>query len=446
MNFTEIKEIISSAARDAGVLEYDVFYSEAEGLSADVLKNEIDSFNSNNEVGISFRCIVDGKFGQASTERIEKEELEAIVKKAKENATYIESDDYAEIYKGSLSYPNVNISDFNIPNASFIKEKALEIQGKIYNKSESVSDGTQSGVGASTATVKIFNSYGLEFEKHAGAVQYYSNPVVSDGDISEDGFDYRLSLDFSEMDNVVDEAFLNANNKLHASFVDSGNYDIIFSGKRVITLLSEFCGAFSAKNVKLNMSMLKDKIDEKVACKLVTIVDDPLSNDLIGKNSFDAEGVATYKKSIIENGVLKTYLHDLSTADYFGVKSTGNSYKGGYQAPFVISPYFLSMEKGEHSFDELLAEVKKGIYVTELISTSGNNAVTGDFSIESMGFLIEDGKIGRFVKSFTVAGNFFDLLKNIVMISNRQEVKLSGLFKGCSAPDILVKNMSVAGK
>ena len=446
MNFTEIKKVISSAANEAGIVEYDVFYSEAESLSADALKNEIDSFNSNNEAGISFRCIVDGKFGQASTERIEKGELEAIVQRAKENATYIESDDYAEIYNGSPSYPNTEAFDFVAPNASFIKEKLLEIQGKAYNKGELVADGTQSGAGVSTATFKMFNSYGLEFEKHAGAVQYYSNPVLSDGDITEDGFDYRLSLDFSDVDAVVEEAFLNASNKINASLVDSGNYDIIFSGKRVITLLSEFCGAFSAKNVKLNMSMLKDKIEETVASELVTIVDDPLSPDLLGKNSFDAEGVATYKKSIIEKGVLKTYLHDLSTANYFGVQSTGNSYKGGYQAPFVISPYFLSLEAGDNTFDELLAEVKKGIYVTELISTSGNNAVTGDFSIESMGFLIEDGKIGRFVKSFTVAGNFFDLLKNIAMISDRREVKHSGLFKGYSAPDILVKNMSVAGK
>ncbi len=446
MDFTQIKDIISSAAKAAGVIEYDVFYSEAESISADALKNEINSFNSNNEVGISFRCIIDGKFGQASTERIEKEELEAIVNRAKENAMYIESEDYAEIYKGSSSYPKVKLSDFKAPNATVVKDKALEIQNKTYGKSDIVVDGTQSGVGASTAVIKMFNSYGLELQKSAGAVQYYSNPVVNEGEITEDGVDYRLSSDFSEVDAVVDEAFSNANNKLHASYVDSGNYDIIFSGKQVITLLSAFSGAFSAKNVKLNMSMLKDKIGEAIANDLITITDDPLSCELIGKNSFDAEGVATYKKNIVENGVLKTYLHDLSTANYFGVSSTGNSYKGGYQAPFIISPYFLTMEKGNNTFDELLNKVKKGIYVTELVSTSGNNSVTGDFSIESMGFLVEDGKIGRFIKSFTVAGNFFELLKNIEMISNRQEIKHSGLFRGYAAPDILVKNMSVAGK
>ena len=446
MEFKQIKNIISSSAKEAGITEYDVFYSEADGVSADVLKNEIDSFNSNNEVGISFRCIIDGKFGQASTERIEKEELEAIIIRAKENATYIESDDYAEIYKGSIKYPEIKLSDFEAPCASVIKDKALEIQRKSYAKSNIVVDGTQSGVGASTAHIKMFNSYGLELEKRSGAVQYYSNPVVSEGETTEDGVDYRLSSDFSEVDDVVNEAFSNANNKLHASLVDSGNYDIIFNGKQVITLLSAFCGAFSAKNVKQNTSMLKGKIGEKIANDLITIVDDPLSPELIGKNAFDAEGVATYRKNIIKNGVLMTYLHDLSTANYFGVSSTGNSYKGGYQSPLVISPYFLSMEKGRNTFEELLSEVKKGIYITELVSTSGNNSVTGDFSIESMGFFIEDGKIGHFVKSFTVAGNFFDLLKNIEMVSNRQEVKHSGLFKGYAAPDILVKNMSIAGK
>lgn len=446
MEFNQIKNIISMAADEAGITEYDVFYSQADSVSADALKNEIDSFNSNNEVGISFRCIVNGRFGQASTELIEKEELEAIVLRAKENAMYIESEDHAEIYNGNAKYPTIELSDFEVPSAAIIKDKALEIQKKTYDKSDIVVDGTQSGVGASTALIKMFNSYGLELEKSAGAVQYYSNPVVSEGETTEDGVDYRLSLDYSEIDDVVDEAFFNANNKLHAAFVDSGNYDVIFNGKQVINLLSAFCGAFSAKNVKLNMSMFKDKIGEKIASELITIVDDPISPELIGKNSFDAEGVPTFKKSIVENGVLTTYLHDLSTANYFGVSSTGNSYKGGYQSPFVISPYFLSVEKGSNSFDELLSQVKKGIYITELVSTSGNNNVTGDFSIESMGFLIENGKIGRFVKSFTVAGNFFDLLKNIEMVSDRQEVKRSGLFRGYAAPDILVKNMSIAGK
>ena len=98
------------------------------------------------------------------------------------------------------------------------------------------------------------------------------------------------------------------------------------------------------------------------------------------------------------------------------------------------------------SFDELLVEAENGIYVTELKSFSAANAVTGDFSIESGGFMIENGKLGKFVKSFTIAGNFFELLKNIEALSDDLQVKPSGLFRGYAAPDALVKNISVAGK
>ena len=96
--------------------------------------------------------------------------------------------------------------------------------------------------------------------------------------------------------------------------------------------------------------------------------------------------------------------------------------------------------------EELFALAGNGIYVTELKSFSATNTVTGDFSIESAGFLIENGKLGKFVKSFTIAGNFFELLKNIEALSNDLQVKSSGIFRGFAAPDALIKNLSVAGK
>ena len=111
-------------------------------------------------------------------------------------------------------------------------------------------------------------------------------------------------------------------------------------------------------------------------------------------------------------------LYDLATAKKVGVSSTGNGQRASYTSPVNISPYNFYIKGGEKSFDALISGVEKGIYITELKGLhAGANAVTGDFSIESAGFLIENGKLGGAVKSFTVAGNFFDLLKNIEDIS-----------------------------
>lgn len=445
MNFSEIKKIISESAKKIGIAEYDIYYSESAETSTETLKHEISGFSSSDSIGIGFRCIVDGKFGQASCEHITKEELEMLVVKAADNAKYIESSDEAIIFKGSEHYENVPCEQFRAPTSGTLRDIALEIEDKTYKEGELVTDGTQCGAGTGVVAVHMYNSYGLELHKSAGYVYYYSCPVVSDGKETEDSVEAKNAKNFDEIDNVVKKAVKNANAKLGADSVPSGSYNVIISGKKFSEFLAEFCGCFSAKQVKLGLSKLAGKLDEKIAADIVTITDDPFSDELCGKNAFDGEGVATQTKNVIENGVLKTYFYDLAMAKHFGVEPTGNASRG-FSSPVSISPYFLYLNKGDKSFDELLEKAGNGIYVTELKSFSATNAVTGDFSIESAGYLIEDGKIGKFVKSFTIAGNFFELLKNIEALSNDLQVEHSGLFRGFASPDVFVKNISVAGK
>jgi len=445
MNFSEIKEIISNAARKYGITEYDVYYAESEEISTETLTHEISGFSSSDTIGIGFRCIVDGKFGQASCEYITKEELELLVMKASENARYIESEDEAIIFKGSERYENVPCEKFETPSSGELKDTVLKIEDKTYKESEQVIDGTQCGAGSGAVAVHMYNSYGLELHKSAGYVYYYTCPVVSNGEETEDSVESKTAKSFDDIDTVVKKAVATANAKLGADSVPSGFYNVIISGKKFSDFLAEFCGCFSAKQVKLGLSKMADKLETKVAADIITITDDPFSDELCGKNAFDGEGVATKTKNIIENGVLKTYLYDLAMAKHFGVEPTGNASRGS-ASPVAISPYFLYLNKGDKSFDELLELAENGIYVTELKSFSATNAVTGDFSIESAGYIIEKGKLGKFVKSFTIAGNFFELLKNVEALSDELQVEHSGIFRGFASPDVFMKNISVAGK
>ena len=161
---------------------------------------------------------------------------------------------------------------------------------------------------------------------------------------------------------------------------------------------------------------------------------------------FDGEGVATARRAVIEKGVLKTLLYDLTTAKKEGKQSTGNGRKGGYASPVAISPYNFSIEAGENSREELLRAVGNGIFITEAKGFhAGADAVTGDFSIESAGFVVRDGKRAEPVKSFTVAGNFFDLLKDIDRLGNEVHWGMPAT-TAFGSPDVLVRGMSVAGK
>ena len=137
------------------------------------------------------------------------------------------------------------------------------------------------------------------------------------------------------------------------------------------------------------MSALKGKEGQTIAADIVTIVDDPMRRECPMQTSFDGEGVATYKKNVVENGVLNTLLYDLTTADKAGKESTANRQRLSYSNAGGIAPYSFYIKEGAMSQDELLSSVSNGLYVTEFKGMhAGCNSVTGDFSIESAGVLI----------------------------------------------------------
>ena len=163
---------------------------------------------------------------------------------------------------------------------------------------------------------------------------------------------------------------------------------------------------------------------------------------------FDGEGVATYKKSVVENGKLNTLLHSLTTAKKMGIRSTGNGRKAGYSSKVGVRPYNFYMEKGNAgSKEDIFEKVGDGIYITQLNGLhAGANAVTGDFSLAAEGFLIKDGKKAHVIKNFTVSGNFYEVLKKIALIGD--DLRHSSPGGGCTfgAPTVMVEGLSVAGK
>lgn len=448
MNFDAVKDILIREAKKAGLDKYDIFFMESEGNSAETLKNEISSFSLSVNGGICFRCIVDDRLGSASTELLTEDEMKALVFRAIENAKNIESDDEPVIYSGADSYAKINVEEFKAPDTAEIKNIALSLQNKTYDCCEYITDGTQSGVFSERFSMQFVNSNGLDLSHSAGICGAYVQAVINKDGESQEAFDYRTGLKEEDLEglpkNVVDDAIA----KLSAKEIASGSYDIIFSGKQARALLSTFSSVFSAKNAQLGFSLLNGKEGEKIAADCVTLIDDPMREGSPMQISFDGEGVATYRKNVIENGVLNTLLYDLVTAKKAGKDiSTGNGQRASYAQPVHISPYSFYIAEGTDTAEELFARVKNGIYITEMKGLhAGANAVTGDFSIESAGFAIKDGKRAEAIHSFTVAGNFFELLRSIEALSNTVDFGLPHGFTCYGSPDVLVRKMSVAGK
>ncbi|MBE6593279.1 MAG: TldD/PmbA family protein [Ruminococcaceae bacterium] len=447
MNFDAVKNSLVREARAAGLEEYEIYFMESGGTSAETLKGEISSFSCETSGGISFRCIYGGKLGSAATQLFTDEEMKALVERAIENAKYVESDDKAVIFSGSESYAELDLPEIEEKSTAELKQIALSLHKDIYAQSEYVSDGTSAFVMQNKTNIVLMNSHGLELCGKVGVAGAGASAVVSKDGEAQEAFSLRSGFAKEDLEAIPKDSVADALKKLGATEIESGKYDVIIDGKQMRTLLSTFSSVFSGRSANLGLSLLKGKEGEQIAAECVTIVDDPMYKGSAMQTSFDGEGVATYTKNVVEKGVLKTLLYDIASADKVGKESTGNGQRAGYASPVSVAPYHFYLSAGELDDEALLGALGDGLYITELKGLhAGANSVTGDFSIESAGFRVRDGKLCEAVKSFTIAGNFFELIKSVESLSSNVKFGFPSGFTVFGAPDTLIRKMSVAGK
>ena len=253
---------------------------------------------------------------------------------------------------------------------------------------------------------------------------------------------YFKNPDDVDVDDIIKKAVDEAILTMGAKKVKTNSYPIVLSQEVARTFLGVFNSVFSSDMVQKGLSLLKDKEGEIIASDKITLIEDPTSELAVVKYLFDDEGFKTYKKDIISNGKLQTLIYSLETAAKAKTSSTGNGMKGGYASPVGVGFTNLYLKPGDVSFDELLEKAENGIYITEMKGMHASaDPVTGDFSLESKGFMIENGKLSYPVEQFTVAGNFYDVLKNVVSVADNLE------FKGTiGSPSFLIKELSVSGE
>lgn len=449
MNGDEMRRAIIDEAQAAGIAEYDIYETESESVSVETLQDEISSLSSSANRTVCFRCIVDGKMGASSSERFSREDARDLVRRAAENAKCIDSTDEVFIFPGSPSYEKPHDPDFRMPETALLRDAALTLQKNTYAESEKVTDGTQSGAFGEISSVRLTNSRGLSLSHTSGACGGYVNVIVRDGEEAEEHFEHAVGdlVGNPEIDALPARTVGRALEKIGAATVESGKYAVLFDGKQFGRFLAVFSSAFSAKSAQNGLSCLAGKEGSAVAAACVTITDDPMREGNPMKMPFDGEGVATRRRTIVKDGVLCTLLYDLTTAHKAGVESTGNGRRSGSGSSVSISPYNFSIAAGKTDRDSLLAAVGDGIFITDCKGFhAGANAVTGDFSIESAGFRVRNGKRAEPIKSFTVAGNFFDLLRTVAGLGDAVHWTSPASLTAFGSPDVLFRDVSIAGK
>ena len=251
-----------------------------------------------------------------------------------------------------------------------------------------------------------------------------------------------LENDFSKFneDELVKNIVKKTVSQLGGEACESGEYKCVFSPEATASLMRVYMSHVDSEEVQKHSSLFIGKLGQKVASNKVTIEDRPLQRNVYAR-WFDDEGVATYNKALVKNGVLQTYLYNLTTASKDGVESTGNGYKKGSQ--MGVSASNLYLKPGKKSQEELFAEVGNGVFITEVSGLhAGLNPQSGNFSLQSTGFMIENGKKGKPLDLITVSGNLLDVFKDIVEVGNDVTVSPSGV----SAESVLIKKIAVSGK
>ena len=443
--FERIKAVLFEEARAAGLSEFDVYFTQGSNVSAEAQNREVGALTSGTAGGVCFRCAVNGKLGAASSQCVEEREVRSLVRRAMENAAVTDDDEPPIFFAGAdpADYRQVDVTPPLMPTVGELREVAMALQEQLYAASPLMCDGTSTEAGAGVREISLANSHGVMLSHRAGMQYAVAEAVVREGEEPSFGF---ATAPVAAAGDLAARATREALARLGATRVPTGTYDVIFSAKQMRALLGAFCGIFSGKAALLGLSLLAGKEGSAVAAPCLTLIDDPFYKENPMQRPFDAEGVPTSEKKLIQNGVLNTLLYDLTNARKAGCGSTGNASRPSPADPVTISPYCLRVAPGEYSPDALLQRLGDGLYITELKGLhAGADAVTGDVSIESAGFLVKDGKRAGPVRGFTVAGNFFKLLFAVDGVADNVEM---GLPATCvmAAPDVLVRGISVAGE
>ncbi|MCL2218038.1 MAG: TldD/PmbA family protein [Defluviitaleaceae bacterium] len=449
MDYKTFRDEVFAQAKAKGFEDYELYYSAGNGFSVRVFKGEIAEYKNSSTEGVGFRGTYGGKMGYSYSEKLDTALIVPMLANAMANAGIIEEEEVEKLYPGDKEYQKVDgySPAINDTEASEKIQMALDMEKYALSLDPRLTMADYCSVANQESHVAISNSYGLDLSQKTNRAYAYMLARAEEDGVTKSGMEVWYGKNFADFDykSLAKKAVDTAVSYLGASPVPTGEYPVIFDTYTAADLFGVFSKIFIAESGQKGFSLLnKDKVGETIAAPHVTIRDDGITELSLENSAFDAEGVATQNKAVIENGVLKTLLYNTKSAAKDGVESTGNASKPSFGGAISTSTGNFYLVPGEKSFEDLISGVENGVLITELAGLhSGANVVSGDFSFSADGFLIENGKIARPIDQITVAGNFYELLKNISEVgSDLRFHYFSGLI---GMPSFLTGGLKIAG-
>jgi PmbA protein len=436
-----------AAFRKQGVDACDVYIVNSSEFNTDVRLGKIEKLEQSISKGLGLRIIKNNAtaltyttdFADKSVKSLVNDTLEIVKVSNADQYNGLAPKEFLGVYDGKLQMFDDSLAGLS-PARKVEMAKEMEDSGMKFDKRITNTEG--SNWYDATRQLTLANSDGFTGQYKSTVASLSVSLLAEENGVKQTDYWYSFNRFVNRLDSpksIGEEAARRVTRKLGGRKVKSQKVPIVLDPLVSRRLVGMVFGAASGRSVYRRSSFLVDKVGAEIASPLVNIVDDATVADGPSSRPFDAEGVRSSRVSVVEKGVLKTFVCDAYAARRLNLKPTGNAARSYQSLPSVGSTN-LFMAAGASDPKEMIKSVKSGLYINALFG-QGANGVTGDISQGAGGFWIENGELTYPVQEITLAGNALTLLKNITMVGN----DLSFRFGGTAAPTILISEATIGG-
>lgn len=429
-------------ARKKGANAADAVYvgDRSQGVSVRLGRLEDVHRSEGEEIGL--RLFLGKRNATVASSDLSDDAMETMVERALAMAAEAPVDQFAGLAPEELLFrgqpADLDLDDGGDPDPALLRERALAAED-IARAVDGVTNSGGAGASASASTLAIANSNGFAAATRATGYSNSVSVVAGTGSTMQRDYAWhsaRHLADLEAAEEIGDRAARRAVARLNPVSIKAGVMPVLFDPRVATTLLGHFVAAISGSAVARQTSFLLDALETQVFAAGVTIHDDPFRKRGLRSRAFDGEGLPVRAMDLVDDGVLTSWLADSASARQLGIQPTGHAVRGASGSPGA-GPSNLTIAAGNRSREDMIAGIRQGVLVTELIG-QGVNGVTGDYSRGAAGFLIIDGEIGPAVAEITIASNLKQIFATLEPATDLR------IRRGIDSPTLLVPQMTVA--
>lgn len=429
-------------AKKAGADGADAVLVEGDSLSHGQRLGKLEKIERAEGKDLGLRVFIGQRSAIVSSTDFKPDALREAVERAVAMARLAPEDRYAGLAEPAQlaqTWPALDMLDRVEPSPEILAERAAAAEeAALAVAGVTNSEGAEASWGKSTVTLVTSNGFAGSYARSSQGVSV-SVLAAKDGAMETD-YDFTAAVYAADLEDAAEigrRAGQRTVRKLSPRKVKTAQVPVIFDPRVSRGLIGHLIGAITGPSVARGTSFLKDKLGQRIFAEGIVITDDPHRARGLRSKPFDGEGLANGRTDIIQDGVLTTWLLDLSSARQLGLTPTGHAGRGTGGPPSPTTSN-LHLAAGTLTPKQLMADIAQGFYVTDLMGM-GVNGVTGDYSRGASGFWIEKGEIAYAVSEVTIAGNLKDMFLRMIPADDLD------FRTSVTAPTVRIDGVTVAG-